>query len=108
MENDTAGFQALPSPWVGVGLTLIGPVGDLEAIDPYGDSWAIGDDRFREPLLIVRVDASRVGATKDAAGSTVLRIAALSVFELVLDLAFVAIHEFTGNAAEENTGVQSV
>src|SRR2546425_11036891 len=85
-----------------VGLAIVGPIGDLVAVDPHGNMRAVGHDRFVEPLLIVGHDEPRGDSTIDAASAKILRLPAIAVLNAVVDLALVAVGKFASNAANED------
>ena len=64
------------------------------------------NERFAEPFEIVGNDAPSIRASKDRTRSRIHGLAAVSVQIPVVNLAFVAVHFFPGNATEKNTGVQ--
>ena len=89
-----------------MGLSSVGPVGDLVAVDPDADVGAVGDDRFVEPFFVARHNPAGIDAAIDAASAAVEGLCAVAVLEAVMDLAFVAVVDFAGDGAEEDAAIE--
>ena len=57
--------------------------------------------------LSLAFDEAGVDAAEDAAGAAIDGLRAVAVFDAVVNLAFVAVHEFARNAAEEEAAVEA-
>ena len=103
LKNDGACFEPPSTPRIPVGLSLVRPVGHLKSVHPHGNVWPCCDDRFGEPFEVVCVDAFCGRATKDPASPTVNGPGTIILLELILNLAFVAVHQIAWNAAKEDS-----
>ena len=52
LDHDGASLGAQTASWIGVGFAGIGPIGDLETVNPNGDVWAIRKNGLVKPLDI--------------------------------------------------------
>jgi hypothetical protein len=77
---------------IGIRFASIRPIRDFIAVDPDPDVRPGRDDRFCKPMPVVGIHQPRIDTPENPAGSTIHRVGAISVFELILNLAFISIH----------------
>ena len=105
LDRQCTGRSSIAAARIFVWLSLVDPIGDLQAVDPHANPWARGDDRGGEPLLVVCVNDSRISPAENPSSTAVFWIAAITVFDAVLDLRLVPVHYVAWNAAKEHAGI---
>src|SRR5205823_14586268 len=105
LELDGTGPGPAALARVIVRTPVIGPVGDLEAVDPGGEVRAPGDDGQGERLEIAADQPPRILAVVDRPGGISRRARRIASLATVVDLRLVAHHEQPRLAAEEDAAV---
>lgn len=90
-----------------MGFASVGPIGDLVSVNPDCDVVVAGNDRFVKPLFILSDNASGVLATEDATGATIFRCGWVITLPAVLNLTLVPHHLVAGDAAKEDSGIET-
>ena len=84
-----------------MGGSLIRPVGNLVSIDPNADMRPRSNDRFGKPGQVIGDYLTCGCPAKNPTRTAIDRLVSALVRVLVLDLAFVTVHQFPWNAAKE-------
>ena len=104
LEHDRASFGAESFARVFVRSPGIGPGDDRDTFDPRREGRAVGDDGDVDRFAFVAQDGFCVLASEDRTRAGVDGPSSV-FFESVVDLAFIAIHVFAGDASEEDPRV---
>jgi len=106
LDHERSWFDAQATTRVRIGSPRVRPIRDLIAVDPDRRVRAIDDQRFVEPLHVIRDDAPRVLSSENSTRAAIHRLRPITVFEPVMDLALVPVHLFARDAAKEDPGVE--
>jgi hypothetical protein len=99
LQAQVAGSQTQTAARVWIRRARVGPISDLNAVDPRTDMCLVGDQRRREPFVIIGDHPAGLRAAIDRPRAGVDWIGAIAVLDCVLNLQLVAVGGLAGRAA---------
>ena len=111
LQAEVARLQALTFARVIIGGAFVGPVDDLNSVDPGGEMRAIGHQHRCKPFAIAGDHSARMRSAKDRSRAVIVRLSPVAVLETALNLEFVTIGGGLFRArhgAEKDAAVQLV